>query len=918
MVIPPPNVTGSLHLGHTLTSAIEDSITRWNRMCGKVTLWLPGTDHAGIATQSVVERDLMRTEGKTRHQYGREEFLKRVWDWKQKKGGIIQQQQRKLGVSVDWTREQFTMNEQLTTAVVEAFIRFFDSGIIYRATRLVNWCPHLCTALSEIEVDYKEVSGRTHMPVPGSSETVEVGVLTKFAYKLVEGDDEIVVATTRPETILGDTAVAVHPDDERYKRYIGMFLQHPFIKDRKIQIIADKELVDMEFGTGAVKVTPAHDQNDFKTGRRHGLEEVTVIDENGFMNKNAGEFSGMARFACRKQIIKRLTELNLHRGWEPNPMSIPICSRTGDILEPLLKPQWWVNCANMAKRGIDVVKSGELRLIPEHHVQTWNNWLENIQDWCISRQLWWGHRIPAYLVIEPKQSDEVWVVGRNMEEARDRAAEKLKIEKSLIKLKQDEDVLDTWFSSGIFPMSTMGWPNETADFKNYFPGTLLETGHDILFFWVARMVMMSLALTDQVPFNDVFLHAMIRDAHGKKMSKSLGNVIDPLDVIYGISLEDLHKKIEGGNLAQKEVERAKLSQKQDYPSGIPACGADALRFGLLAYTKQTRAINLDVKRVCGYRQFCNKLWNATRFALMNFPDKFTATGITSDMKLDFTDNWILSRLSYCSKSVNENMKLYQLSDCVSATYYFWLNELCDVYLETLKPRMSSEDTADINCGLQVLYICLDQGLRLLHPFIPFVTEELYQRIPTSPSKFESISISTFPQEVISWNNPLVEDKMILLQSTIKTFRSLKETLDIVPKDRPLGYIRHQSKDLSDFLESRFRDIMCLGKLGNISCLNNETPRPSDVVVDVMNDQCHVMIDAKGVNLSAALVKMTKKIEISTKSINNYAKKEKMEDYETKVPEEVRNTNSEKLASLRKEVEGFTNSKKEIEEAIQRQ
>ncbi|KAL0280027.1 UNVERIFIED_CONTAM: hypothetical protein PYX00_001450 [Menopon gallinae] len=590
-------------------------------MKGRTTLWVPGSDHAGIATQVVVEKTLWKEEQKTRHDVGRDGFIEKVWQWKHAKGDRISHQLRRLGSSVDWERYCFTMDPKLCTAVVEAFVRLHDEKIIYRSTRLVNWSCTLKSAISDIEVDKTELTGRTLLPIPGYKEKIEFGVIVSFAYKVDGSDEEIVVATTRVETMLGDVAVAVHPDDSRYTHLHGKYVVHPFCK-RKLPIICDT-YVSMEFGTGAVKITPAHDHNDYEIGVRHNLQLITVIDDEGNITGDCGEFTGMKRFHARKAIMDALKKMDLFRGVADNPMVVPICSRSKDIVEPLIKPQWYVKCDEMASKATEAVRSGELKITPESHAKIWYRWMEGIRDWCISRQLWWGHRIPAYFVTVndpsiPKGEEidnEYWVSGRTIEEALSKAAARFKVDSSKITLRQDEDVLDTWFSSALFPFSVFGWPNNTKDLNVFYPGSLLETGHDILFFWVARMVFFGQKLLGKLPFKEVFLHPMVRDAHGRKMSKSLGNVIDPMDVITGISLEQLHKQLYDGNLDAKEIEKAKEGQKRDFPKGIPECGTDALRFALCAYMSQGRDINLDILRVEGYRFFCNKIWNATKFAL---------------------------------------------------------------------------------------------------------------------------------------------------------------------------------------------------------------------------------------------------------------------------------------------------------------
>lgn len=556
MVIPPPNVTGSLHIGHALTNAIEDTVIRWRRMSGYNTVWVPGTDHAGIATQTVVEKKVAKEQGKTRHDLGREAFLQEVWKYVDEYGGRIVNQLRRLGSSVDWDRQVFTMDEKRSAAVKEAFVRLHAEGLIYRDNRLVNWCCRLKTAVSDIEVDYIDIPKRTLLSVPGYDSLVEFGAITSFAYPFEDGTGEIVVATTRPETMLGDTAVAVHPEDPRYTSLHGKFVVHP-VNGRRIPIITDAELVDMTFGTGAVKITPAHDPNDFATGKRHNLEFINILDDNGCINGNGtGQFAGQPRFQARVTVVDFLKEKGLFRGVADNPMRLGLCSRSKDVIEPVLKPQWWVNCGDMAAEACAAVRDGRLEIIPSEFEATWFRWMENIRDWCISRQLWWGHRIPAFYVSledegeggsgvpgAPSEHMDRWVVGRSEEEAAAAAAERYPGRK--FTLKQDEDVLDTWFSSGLFPFSVFNWPDENPELAKFYPGALLETGHDILFFWVARMVMMGMKLMGEVPFKQVFLHSLVRDAHGRKMSKSLGNVIDPIAVIEGITLEGLHETLLG-------------------------------------------------------------------------------------------------------------------------------------------------------------------------------------------------------------------------------------------------------------------------------------------------------------------------------------------------------------------------------------
>lgn len=582
---PPPNVTGALHMGHALPNALQDTLIRWNRMRGLSTLWVPGCDHASISTQSVVENMLWRRQKKTRHDLGRQKFNETVMDWKEEYHAKINNVLKRMGGSLDWSREAFTMDKKHTIATIEHFVRLHDKGTIYRDNRLVNWCTKLNTSVSNLEVDNKDLEGRTLLDVPGYERKVEFGVLTTFKYELEEGNGTIAVATTRPETMLGDSGIAVHPKDQRYKHLVGKYVKHPLV-DRRIPIFTD-EYVDPEFGTGAVKMTPAHDPNDFKIGQKHKLEFINILNDDGTLNHNAGNFSGMKRFDARYKVVDALKEKGLYVEWKDNPMKVPMCQKSKDIIEPRMKPQWWMRMQPLADAAIKVVKNGEILIRPESAERDYYRWLENIHDWCISRQLWWGHQVPAYYVkVEGEPQDESdaskWVAGRNMQEAEEKASAKFPGKK--FTLSQDPDVLDTWFTSGMWPFSTLGWPENTPDMQNFYPTSLLETGWDILFFWVARMIMLGLELTGQVPFREVYCHSLVRDSEGRKMSKSLGNVIDPLDVMEGISLKALQEKLMVGNLDPKELATATKFQNASFPDGIPECGADALRFSLINYT----------------------------------------------------------------------------------------------------------------------------------------------------------------------------------------------------------------------------------------------------------------------------------------------------------------------------------------------
>jgi valyl-tRNA synthetase len=748
--LPPPNVTGALHCGHALANSLQDTLIRWYRMKGFSTLWVPGCDHAGISTQSVVEKMLWKKEKKTRLELGRENFTKLVWEWKGEYHERINNAQRLMGGSMDWTREAFTMNENLSAATMETFCRLHDEGYIYRSSRLVNWCTHLQTALSSLEVENKDITGRTMLDVPGYDRKVEFGVLTFFKYPIDGTDLTIEVATTRPETMLGDSGIAVSPGDTRYTHLVGKFARHPFT-DRLLPIVEDS-YVDPEFGTGAVKLTPAHDFNDYKLGERHKLEFINILNEDGTLNENAGPmFQGQKRFNARYTVVDELTKRGLFVKKEPNAMTIPLCEKTKDVIEPYMTPQWWVRMNEMADAALKVVEEGKVKISPESARKSYDRWLANVNDWCISRQLWWGHRIPAYRVILEGEEDEretdnsPWVVGRTPEEAQAKAAAKYAGKK--YRLEQDPDCLDTWFSSGLWPMSILGWPNtESSDFKNFFPTSMLETGWDILFFWVIRMIMLSLKLTGEVPFTEVYCHSLIRDSEGRKMSKSLGNVIDPLDIINGIELEALHAKLLTGNLKEDEVERATKYQKTAFPGGIPECGADALRFTLLSYTTGGGDINFDIKVMHAYRRFCNKVWQASKYVLGKLPEDFVPASKLDTSALSVPERWILHRMNSAVKGINEALEARQFSTATKLGYQFFYDELCDVFIENSKGILSDGTPEQQQSVQQTLYRTLDVALRLLHPFLPYITEELWQRLPRSKDEtVASVMLAPYPE-----------------------------------------------------------------------------------------------------------------------------------------------------------------------------
>ena len=813
------------------------------------------------------------------------------------------------------------MDDMLSKAVKEAFVRMHAEGLVYRDNRLVNWCCRLKTAISDIEVDYVDLEGSTTLSVPGQDGDVEFGSIWSFAYPYASGDGEIVVATTRPETMLGDTAVAVHPDDPRYAAVQGKTLRHPF-NGREIPVICDAELVDMSFGTGAVKITPAHDPNDFNTGKRHGLAFISVFDEDGLVNHEGGErFSGMKRFAARTAVVAALDELGLYRGKADNPMRLGLCSRSKDVIEPMLKPQWWVNCSQMAKEACDAARSKELEILPAFMEPTWFRWLENIRDWCISRQLWWGHRIPAYYVtLEDEEGGgtsgvpggnserlDRWVIGRDEGEAR--AEAERRYPGRAFRLSQDEDVLDTWFSSGLFPFSVFGWPDASQELDEFYPTALLETGHDILFFWVARMVMMGMKLTGKVPFKQVYLHAMVRDAHGRKMSKSLGNVIDPINVIEGISLEDLNQTLVGGNLSEKEVKKAQAGQAADYPEGIPECGTDAMRFALVAYTAQGRDINLDVLRVVGYRHWCNKMWNAVRFAMMNLGEGYAPPEVALDKRtpgLTPASRWALSRLDKAVTAVNAAMEAYDFNASTTGVYAFWQYDLCDVFIELMKPVVASSDEAAKKTTRDVLWTLLDSGLRLLHPFMPFVTEELWQRLPRRRAETaRSIMVAAYPvADPANRSDDEIETRLGIALDAVKAIRALRASYGLAPKARPEVFAVCRSEESAEALTVFADAVSTLSGSGVTRVLeaSDASEIPAGCGVTVMSESVSVYLSLRGsVDPAAEIAKLEKRSAASAKQMADLKKKMAVDGYEAKVPERVRAENEEKIAKLEAEM-----------------
>ncbi len=756
IAIPPPNVTGTLHMGHAFQHAVMDALTRYHRMLGDDTLWLPGTDHAGIATQMVVERQLA-AQGIKRTDLGREKFLEKVWEWKEYSGSTITNQMRRMGSSVDWTRERFTMDEGLSRAVAEEFVRLHEQGLIYRGKRLVNWDPVLLTAISDLEVESKEENGK----------------LWHFRYPLTDGSGHLVVATTRPETMLGDTAVAVHPEDDRYKHLIGKTVTLPLC-NREIPIVGD-DYVDREFGTGVVKITPAHDFNDYALGQRHQLPLINVFTPTAHINDEApAAYRGLERYDARTRVVDDLDKLGLVEKIQDHKLMVPRGDRTGVVLEPFLTDQWFVDMKSLAERSLKAVQDGRMRFVPEGWVNTYNQWLNNIQDWCISRNLWWGHRIPAWYDAEGKV-----YVGRSEADVRSQHG----LAESVV-LTQDEDTFDTWFSSALWPFSTLGWPDATEDLKRWYPTNVLVTGFDIIFFWVARMAMMGLHFMDDVPFHEVYITGLVRDAEGNKMSKSKGNILDPLDLVDGIELEALVSKRVTGLMQPQMAAKIEAATRRQFPKGIEAVGVDALRFTFLALASTGRDIRFDAARASGYRNFCNKIWNAARFVLMQCEGQDCGQS-GDDVVLSPADRWIISKLQKVEAEAAEHFRTYRFDLLAQSLYQFIWNEYCDWYLELSKPALQSGDAAAQRGTRRTLVRVLEVSLRLLHPLMPFITEEVWQRIaPLAGRSGPSIMLQDYPVAVPERVDEGAEADIDWLKSFILGVRQIRGEMDI-PPGKPL-------------------------------------------------------------------------------------------------------------------------------------
>src|SRR5450432_454477 len=852
VALPPPNVTGSLHMGHALGDKIEDVLIRHKRMQGRNTLWQPGIDHAGIATQLVVERQLAR-EGKSRHDLGRAKFVERVWEWKAESGGRIAEQMKVLGASCDWKRSKFTMDPELQVAVREAFVRLHGEGLIYRATRLINWCTSCRTALSDVEVENEEANGE----------------LYEFAYPVVGADaaaGEVVVATTRPETMLGDSAVAVHPDDPRYKHLHGKKVRHPFV-NREIPIITDAILVDMAFGTGVVKVTPGHDFNDFATGKRHQLEEINILNLDGTLNANAAQFQGLNVKQARTAVKKALAEVGLERGTKAHKLQLPRCTRSNTVVEPIISTQWFVDMKPLAAPALAAVREKRTEIIPAEWEKTYEHFLNNIQDWCISRQLWWGHQIPAFHCAD---CSHIMVTREEHPSACEKCGQS--------NISQDPDVLDTWFLSGLWPFSTLGWPDQTAALQLFYPTSDLETGYDILFFWVARMMMMGLHFMGEVPFRRVLLHGMIVDETGEKMGKLKGNTLDPVDLIYGAEFSAIVQK----TLPDAPVDEALAKFRKAYPSsaqmgkGFSASGADALRFTLCSYSPQAKRIALSPARVDGYRKFCNKIYNATRFSLGYLEGQsITLDGATPAPKL-LVNRWILSRLAAAVEASTRGIDYYRLDEGSGALYHFFWDEFCAWFVEMTKPVFLSGNSAEKAETRQVLARALEAALRGLHPYAPFITEDLWQRIPRPASRPVSIALAPYPTAADGRTDANAEHDMNALMAVIGAARTVRSEHEILPSDSVKLELRSSDPKLCALLEEQSRFVAFLVRTdGPPAVVDAGGERPKGAVLTVAGE-VDVLVNLRGLvdpakekeRVERKLKKIQKDLEVMEKRLNN--------------------------------------------------
>jgi valyl-tRNA synthetase len=893
IMIPPPNVTGSLHMGHGFNNAIMDCLIRYHRMCGDNTLWQVGTDHAGIATQMVVERKLA-AEGASRHDLGREEFLRRVWDWKAESGDNITRQIRRLGSSVDWSRERFTMDPGLSAAVGEVFVQLYDQGLIYRGKRLVNWDPVFNTAISDLEVLNEE----------------EQGSLWHFRYPIEGESGHLVVATTRPETILGDSAVAVHPEDPRYQHLVGKQVRLP-LTGRLIPIIAD-DYVDPEFGSGCVKITPAHDFNDYEVGKRHNLPLINILDRNAHVlgeftvltfagyaaqhgEQAPAEYAGMERFEARKAIVAAFETLGLLEKIEPHTLKVPRGDRSGAVVEPWLTDQWYVSVADLAQPAIEAVEDGRIQFVPKQYENMYFAWMRDIQDWCISRQLWWGHRIPAWYDTQGKV-----YVGRDEAEVRQKYA----LEPD-VALQQDEDVLDTWFSSALWTFSTLGWPEDTADLQAFHPSSVLVTGFDIIFFWVARMIMLTLHFlkhpdgSPQVPFSTVYVHGLVRDSQGQKMSKSKGNVLDPIDLIDGIELEPLVAKRTHGMMQPQLARKIEQQTRAEFPEGLAAYGTDALRFTFCSLASTGRDIKFDIGRIEGYRNFCNKIWNAARYVLMNCEEHDCGTDTSLPVQLSLADRWILSRLQGTADAVAAAINQYRFDLASQALYEFIWNEYCDWYLELSKPVLWDEqaDPALLRGTRRTLITVMETWLRLLHPFMPFITEEIWQRAaPLAGVSGPSIMLQPWPESDSGAVDSAANADIEWLKAVIVGIRNIRGEMN-VPPGRGLDLLcRNGSETDRMRLHDNASFLKKLAKLDSIEWLDAGTQAP--VAATGLVGDLELLVPLAGlIDRDAELARLGREVEKLEKERDRLQGKLGNSNFVDRAPQDVVDKERDKLAAL---------------------
>ncbi|WP_027823729.1 valine--tRNA ligase [Laribacter hongkongensis] len=882
--LPPPNVTGTLHMGHAFNQTIMDGLTRYYRMKGDNTLWVPGADHAGIATQIVVERQLAE-QGVSRHDLGRDAFIGKVWEWKEKSGGTITSQMRRVGCSVDWDKEYFTMDDKMSTAVTEVFVRLYEQGLIYRGKRLVNWDPKLGTAVSDLEVISEEEDGK----------------MWHIRYPVVGSDDVVVVATTRPETLLGDVAVAVNPDDERYRHLVGKQLELP-LTGRTIPVIAD-DYVDAAFGTGFVKITPAHDFNDYQVGKRHNTALINVMSLDATMLAKAQVFgfdgsaqgsidlpaayAGLSTADARKAMLADLDAAGLLVDTKPHKLMVPRGDRTGSVIEPLLTDQWFVAMTkvgegdatgkSITQKAIDAVESGEVRFVPENWVNTYNQWMNNIQDWCISRQLWWGHQIPAWY-----DEDGKAYVGRTLEEVQAKAPGKT--------LRRDEDVLDTWFSSALVPFSSLGWPNETPELKAFVPSQVLVTGYEIIFFWVARMIMMTTHFLGKVPFKDVYIHGIVRDHEGKKMSKSEGNVIDPVDLIDGIALPELiAKRTTGLRRPEKAPQIVKATEKL-FPEGIPAYGTDALRFTMASYASLGRSVNFDFKRAEGYRNFCNKLWNATRFVMMNVEGKDCGQDESLPLEYSFVDKWIISRLQELEAAVTEALDTYRFDMASQLIYEFVWNEYCDWYVELAKVQLANGNEAQQRATRRTLVRVLEVALRLTHPVMPFITEELWQTVAplANAKKTDSIMVAAWPVADMSKVDAEACGRMTVFKELVNAIRNLRGEMNLGPSVKAPLFVEGPAA-YADFLPY----ARLLGRLSDAAVVEKLPDADAPVAIA---GEARLMLKVE-IDKAAETARLTKEIGKAESDVEKLTAKLEKPGYVDKAPAQLVERDRVQLADL---------------------